>query len=392
MKLVVIGLGQCGCRVADEFASLNQMARSRRRIEIVPGVFAVNTDAADLSGLNHIKSDYNYRILIGGRKTSGHGVGKINELGAEIARSDGDKVIDSIRSVKSLFEADAFLLIASAGGGTGSGSIAIITKLVKERWPDVPVYDCVVLPFEHEQETEERTVYNCATCLKAVNTVADAVFLVDNQRYVAKDFSLMNNLAKINSMIVSPFYNLLCAGEEKKQRYIGAKTLDAGDIMATIAGWSVIGYGQADVSRIRLPFEQTRNFIKKSRETHKGIQAMDSAIADLSLGCNPADAGRALYLLTAPVKEMNMDLVKELGDYVRDICPEATIRSGDYPREKGNLDVTLVLSELKNVDKVKKYFERSTRYIPEVKKRREETAVSLKDLEDAAKDIPSLLE
>ena len=392
MKLVIIGLGQCGCRIADEFANLNQLARAQRGIEIVPGVFAVNTDAADLSGLRHIKSDYQYRILIGGRKTSGHGVGKINELGAEIARSDGDKVIDSIRSVKSLFEADAFLLIASAGGGTGSGSIAIITKLVKERWPDVPVYDCVVLPFEHEQETEERTVYNCATCLKAVNTVADAVFLVDNQRYVAKDFSLMNNLAKINSMIVSPFYNLLCAGEEKKQRYIGAKTLDAGDIMATIAGWSVIGYGQADVSRIRLPFEQTRNFIKKSRETHKGIQAMDSAIADLSLGCNPADAGRALYLLTAPVKEMNMDLVKELGDYVRDICPEATIRSGDYPREKGNLDVTLVLSELKNVDKVKKYFERSTRYIPEVKKRREETAVSLKDLEDAAKDIPSLLE
>jgi len=392
MKLVIIGLGQCGCRIADEFANLNKLARAQRGIEIVPGVFAVNTDAADLSGLTHIKSDYNYRILIGGRKTSGHGVGKINELGAEIARSDGDKVIDSIRSVKSLFEADAFLLIASAGGGTGSGSIAIITKLVKERWPDVPVYDCVVLPFEHEQETEERTVYNCATCLKAVNTVADAVFLVDNQRYVAKDFSLMNNLAKINSMIVSPFYNLLCAGEEKKQRYIGAKTLDAGDIMATIAGWSVIGYGQADISRIRLPFAQTRNFIKKSRETHKGIQAMDSAIADLSLGCNPADAGRALYLLTAPVKEMNMDLVKELGDYVRDICPEATIRSGDYPREKGNLDVTLVLSELKNVDKVKKYFERSTRYIPEVKKRREETAVSLKDLEDAAKDIPSLLE
>ncbi len=392
MKVVIIGLGQCGCRIADEFANLNKLARAQRGIEIIPGAFAVNTDAADLSGLRHIKPDYQYRILIGGRKTSGHGVGKINELGAEIARSDGDKVIDSIRSVKSLFEADAFLLIASAGGGTGSGSIAIITKLVKERWPDVPVYNCVVLPFEHEQETEERTVYNCATCLKAVNTVADAVFLVDNQRYVAKDFSLMNNLAKINSMIVSPFYNLLCAGEEKKQKYIGAKTLDAGDIMATIAGWSVIGYGQADVSRIRLPFAQTRNFIKKSRETHKGIQAMDSAIADLSLGCNPADAGRALYLLTAPVKEMNMDLVKELGDYVRDLCPQATIRSGDYPREKGSLDVTLVLSELKQVDKVKKYFERSTRYIPEVKKRREETAVSLKDLEDAAKDIPSLLE
>jgi len=392
MKLVVIGLGQCGCRIADEFANLNKIARAQRGIQIVSGAFAVNTDAADLSGLKHIKPDYQYRILIGGRKTNGHGVGKINELGAEIARSDGDKVIDSIRSVKSLFEADAFLLVASAGGGTGSGSIAIITKLVKDRWPDMPVYDCVVLPFEHEQETEERTIYNCATCLKAVNSVADAVFLVDNQRYVAKDFSLMNNLSKINSMIVSPFYNMLCAGEEKKQKYIGAKTLDAGDIMATISGWTVIGYGQSDVGRIRLPFEQNRNFIRKNMETNKGIQAMDAAIGDLSLGCNPADAGRALYLLTAPVKEMNMELVKELGDYVRDLCPQATIRSGDYPREKGNLDITLILSELKQVEKVRKYFERSTRYIPEVKKRREDASVSLKELEDAAKDVPSLLD
>lgn len=88
------------------------------------------------------------------------------------------------------------MLVASAGGGTGSGSIAVITKLVKERWPDMPVYDTIVLPFEHEQATEEKTIYNCATCLKAVNSVADAVFLVDNQRYVAKDFSLMNNLKR----------------------------------------------------------------------------------------------------------------------------------------------------------------------------------------------------
>jgi tubulin-like protein CetZ len=392
MKLVVIGLGQCGCRVADEFARLNRQAKAQRGIEIVPGVFAVNTDAADLSGLKYIKPDYQYRILIGGRKTNGHGVGKINELGAEVARSDGDKVIDSIRSVKSLFEADAFMLVASAGGGTGSGSVAIITKLVKERWPDVPVYDLIVLPFEHEQETEERTIFNCATCLKAVNSVADAVFLVDNQRYVSKDFSLMNNLSKINSLIASPFYNMLCAGEEKKQKFIGAKTLDAGDIMATISGWSVIGYGESDVSRIRLPFEQNKNFIRKSTETHKGIQAMDSAIGDLSIACNPADAGKALYLLSAPVKEMNMDLVKELGDYVRDLCPQATIRSGDYPREKGLLDITLILSELKNVEKVKKYFERSVRYIPEVKKRHEEAASKLGELEDAAKDVPSLLD
>ena len=86
MKLAVVGFGQCGGRIADEFSRLNDRARRRRGIDITPGVFAVNADLADLSGLTSIEPDYQHRILIGNRKTSGHGVGKINELGAEIAK------------------------------------------------------------------------------------------------------------------------------------------------------------------------------------------------------------------------------------------------------------------------------------------------------------------
>jgi len=126
MKLVVLGFGQCGGRIADELARLNRRARTYRGIEIITGAYAINTDVADLSGLSSIKPDYQHRILIGGRKTGGHGVGKINELGAEIAKEDSDKIIDAIRTTKRLFESDAFLLIASAGGGTGSGSIPIM--------------------------------------------------------------------------------------------------------------------------------------------------------------------------------------------------------------------------------------------------------------------------
>ncbi|HEX79104.1 MAG TPA: cell division protein FtsZ, partial [Dehalococcoidia bacterium] len=206
MKLVVIGFGQCGSRIADEFARLNRKARNNRGIEITPGIFAVNTDAADLSGLTTVKADYQHRILIGGRKTGGHGVGKINELGAEIAREDADKVVDALRSTKRFYETDGFMLVASAAGGTGSGSIPIMSQHIKERYPDKPLYALVVLPFEHEEENEERTVYNTAVCLKSTYSVADAVILVDNQRYVRKDFSLKDNLSKINSLIVDPFY------------------------------------------------------------------------------------------------------------------------------------------------------------------------------------------
>jgi len=391
MKLVVIGCGQCGCRVADEFARLNKRARAQRGIEIITGAFAVNTDAADLSGLATIRADYQHRILIGGRKTSGHGVGKINELGAEVAKEDGDKVIDAIRTARHFFETDAFMIAASAAGGTGSGSISVMIQMIKERYLDKPVYALVVLPFEHEEQNEERTAYNAATCLKSVSSVADAVFLVDNQRYIRKDFSISNNLAKINAAIVDPFYNLLCAGEEKKAKYVGSKVLDAGDILQTLVGWTAIGHGRADLPMFKFPFERSSDFRKKSTETHKGIMAMDAAISELSVKCKPVDSGRALYLISAPAKEMNMDLTKELGDYLKDIASEAIIRNGDYPREKGNLDVTVVLSELSDLEKIRGYYSRAAEFIHDLKTRQVDIDSKRREFDEASKNIPSLL-
>jgi cell division GTPase FtsZ len=390
MKLLVVGLGQCGGRLADEFARLNRKAHGQRGIDIITGAFAVNTDAADLSGLETIKPDYQHRILIGGRRTGGHGVGKINELGAEVAREDGDKVVDAIRTAHRFFETDAILLIAGVAGGTGSGALPIITQMMKDRYMDKPVYALAVLPFAHEEETEERTIYNAATSLKSLYTISDAIFLIDNQRFVRKDFSLRNNLSQINSLMVEPFYNLLCAGEETRRRHIGARTVDAGDIIQSLVGWTVIGYGKAELPTFKF-FSFGRNFRKKSTETHRGMQAMDEAISELSVKCNPAESARALYLVSAPHKEMNMDLVKDLGEYLRDMAPEAVIRNGDYPRDKGLIDVTLVLSELGAVEKIRGYYEVATQYIHSSKGREKQAEGKLKDMEEVSKDIPTLL-
>ncbi len=86
-------------------------------------------------------------FLLGNQKTSGHGVGKINEAGTEIARQDADKIIDAVRSAKRFYEANAFLLIAGATGGPGSGSMPIMARTTKERFKDKPVYTLVVLLF-----------------------------------------------------------------------------------------------------------------------------------------------------------------------------------------------------------------------------------------------------
>ncbi|MFC1983955.1 tubulin/FtsZ family protein [Chloroflexota bacterium] len=392
MKLLVLGFGQCGNRIADEFNKLDARARFHRRMSILSDAFAVNTDNADLSMLSSIKSDYVHRILIGNRKTNSHGVGKINALGAQIAKQDGDKIINAIRSTERFYESDAFLLIASASGGTGSGAMPIIGKILKERFKDKPVYALVVMPFEHEEKTGTRTIFNSATCLKATYSVADAVFLVDNQRYIEKDSSLMNNLDAINKLIVEPFYDLLCAGEETKSKHIGAKILDAGDIINTLKGWTVLGYGVAKLSAIRLPFLRRNSYKDKGAETAKGIQTMDQAMSNLTFDCDPKDAASALYLLSAPAEETTMNLVNELVDYLGEVAPRAMIRYGDYPRRESTLKTTVILSQLNSVDKVVEYYNQVPRLLREQEQIQGENDNKLDKVTKSSKMVPSLFD
>ena len=391
MKLIVIGLGQCGGRIADEFARMGRRATEMRSIEVIVDAFAVNTDTADMATIQTIKPDYQHRILIGAGNTRGHGVAKLNELGAEIAREDADKIMDALRAAKGLYEADAFMVISSTAGGTGSGAIPIITNVLKERFADKPVYTILVLPFEHEESAEEMAIYNTAVCLKSTYSIADAVILIDNQRYIKKDFSLKNNIYEINRLIVEPFFDLLCAGEEKKYKHIGAKVMDAGDIIQTLCGWTAIGYGEVKLPLITLPKDWSSNFGKRGEKSFKGLQAMDEAIKELSIDCNPQEAGRALFLISSPGKEMDMTLIKELGDHLRGIASQAVIRNGDYPREKGLLDITIILSELSDVAKVRNYYVKASELAQSIKSRQGEREIKANLVEDAGKDVPTLL-
>ena len=391
MKLVVVGLGQCGGRIADEFARLNKKAESKRGLQIITGAFAVNTDEADLSGLQTIPPDYQHRILMGGRKTIGHGVGKVNKLAAEIAKESADKIIDALRVTPRFYEMDAFLLIASAAGGTGSGSLPVLTEIIKQRYTIKPVYTLLVLPFEHEEQDEIRCIPNSATCLKSVYSIADAVFLADNQRYVRRDGTLISNMNEINRQIVAPFYNLLCAGEETRRKYIGARVVDAGDIIQTLGGWTTIGSGRLPVGSFWNPFEQKPNFRKKGAETHVALQAMDEALCELSVDIRPADVGSAVYVLSAPASEMSMDAIKETGDYLKQLAPNAHIRGGDYPRERGELSLTLVLSQLCAVDRVKGYYPRLKESNHILERMAKEKAAKARVQEMTWADVPVLV-
>ena len=359
MKLVVVGFGQCGGYIADEFARLNKRARRQRRINIILDALAVDSDAAALAGLSTVKSDYQHRVLIGGSRMKGAGVNGDSGLATEIAGNETYRIINALRASRRFTERDAILLVAGTAGGVGSASLPVVAEMIKQLYLDRPVYSLLILPSEPERAIRTTIYQNTETCLKLAYTFSDAVILVDNERFVQKDSSLKNDFYRINQMIVEPFYNLFCAGEEKKARYIGSRPIDAGEIMQILSGWTAIGCGRSPLPLIKFPFGGAHNFRKVSLQPNRGMEAMDEALAELSVRCTVRNAGRALYLLSAPTRVTSVQLIADLDQYLRQLVPDAELRSGDYPRERGVIEAVVILSQLKDIDKVRMYYARS---------------------------------
>jgi uncharacterized protein (DUF1330 family) len=78
-----------------------------------------------------------------------------------------------------------------------------------------------------------------------------------------------------------------------------------------------------------------------------------------------------------------------LGDWLKDMAPNSIIRNGDYPVGKA-LTISLILSELSDVEKVREFYNKSTGLVPIMKMRQEEVKAKLQSIEDCGKDIPTV--
>ena len=391
MKLVVVGFGQCGGNIADEFYAINNYAKSlfNRRIEILTDAFAINTDEADLGGFKNIPADKSHRILIGAMSTFGHGVGKMNATAAEIIKESHAVVTDTILKSKKFHETDAIMAVASGGGGTGSGTIGWTIKEIKERVAK-PVYALIVLPFGFEEKgNTSYAVMNTATCINTVSQYADAVFLVDNERFRKTESSLALNFKQINQEIVQNFYDLCCAGEERNEKYVGSKVIDAGDIKQSLHDLSAIGRGQVDLS----VFSRWRrsHYREGAKERSSASGALLQAENNLTLGFDLQDARRILALISGPKDVLNLTMLEEISGFLQDKAPKAVIRIGDYPRRSKEISVTLIASELTKVSRVRSMFTKAKDLFEKRAAITKETERRLKQLREFSKDLPTLV-
>jgi cell division protein FtsZ len=111
-KIKVIGMGGAGCN------AITRMVREQiRGVEFI----AMNTDASHLE-----ITEAPVRISLGERLTRGLGAGGDHNIGRRSAEETRDEIKQSISG------ADMVFLTAGMGGGTGTGSIAVVAEMAKQ--------------------------------------------------------------------------------------------------------------------------------------------------------------------------------------------------------------------------------------------------------------------
>ncbi len=372
MKLIVVGAGQGGSNIADEFVSMGEWVWENRGIRIFTGsdddpiskgVFAINLGAGDLYGLKYIPQTSDHTVLLGNSdEFRGRGAGKINANGAEQARKDSKKIIATIREFGDVPSADAMLVIATAAGGTGSGSIGVIVDELKQTF-NKPVYAMVVLPFAYQYDDPD-TMVNTGTCLKRVleNSLADATFLIDNQKFVRSNDTTSSNYGEINARIAQSFMDILCVGEENDQRFVG-EILDANDVITMLHGPTAIGVGQGAVptkqqtgffSKFYQKTDSVDHFSDSKIRMERAKDVLTRTLADLSIDCEHRDESSTMYdaqyvlgLFSAPSNETTQEIVEMMDSNLAEQVPGAGRRKGTYPgRTSETVSITVIMSNL----------------------------------------------
>ena len=182
-KIKIIGAGGCGVNSASYFAENNP-----QNIEIF-GIYS------DKEFLENSKLDENHKIQIGEEVTFGLGCGGICTIGekaAEISVDKIEKIVDG---------ADIVFIIAGTGGGFGSGSVPVISKIAKDKDALVIVFAVTPADFEGKRHRQ-----NSDKCLEKLVQTADLVINVANQRFKLicdKKMTVQEMFNMINTEIIN---------------------------------------------------------------------------------------------------------------------------------------------------------------------------------------------
>jgi cell division GTPase FtsZ len=389
MKLALIGVGQAGGKVVDEFLAYD----ARTSADVVRGAIAVNTAKGDLRGLDRLPEDR--RILIGQSRVKGHGVGADNELGAEIAEEDIDEIQGALDSVP-VHEIDAFLVVAGLGGGTGSGGAPVIAKNLK-RIHTEPVYGLGILP-----GSDEGGIYtlNAARSLKTFVDEVDNLMLFDNDAWRSSGESVEEGFDAINKELVRRFGVLFSAGEVTEGSDVAESVVDSSEIINTLKGSGISSLGYADVE---VDEPERKGLISRLRgnsgvevdstETTNRVTSLvrKATLGRLTLPCEVNGTERALLVVAGPPAYLNRKGIEHGRKWLEEQTGSMEVRGGDYPRRgDGTVAALVLLGGVTNVPRVKELQQIAIEAQENIDEITDESKEHFSDLMDSDGELESL--
>ncbi|HLP42460.1 MAG TPA: hypothetical protein VK465_13210 [Fibrobacteria bacterium] len=187
LKFAVIGLGQCGGNIADTFAKYGYPS------------LAINTSILDLKDLSNIPDTRKIHTPL----NDTDGAGKDPRIGEQALASHFSAISAGLQHF--VAGADAILLTAGLGGGTGS-NIAQLGNLLKKT--GLPIVVLATIPANNESALVK------LNALRAVNKIVaegfDSCILIDNAKILSHlpDSSLAGFYPEANDFVVHTFSNL----------------------------------------------------------------------------------------------------------------------------------------------------------------------------------------
>ena len=332
MRVLWIGFGQAGGKIVNSLMGMNPRLYS---------AIAINTEEADLSGLQNIRK----KVLIGKYALRGRGVGSDIDLGASIAEKSLAQMMDEIDVTVRKRDPEAIWIAAGLGGGTGAGGSFVLANELKNIYKHIPVYGIGVVPSVTGMPREKEAL-NLANTIKSFelwNHYFNNILLVDNQQYEQREMtreSVEKMFQRVNDRLAQTLNSIISAGEVRPPPQ---EVFSSSEIKATLG---LMG----DISTIGICSEQIKlktRFWRKGMDpgTHDLENIIERSVEKSALTF-PADVsgarsaslivhGRPDHLFTQAISAGRAKL--------EELTTVGKVRFGDYPDKRTRFSSAITL-------------------------------------------------
>jgi cell division GTPase FtsZ len=301
LKFAIIGLGQCGGNLANAFAKYGYPA------------MAINTSVLDLKDLANIPENRKFHTPL----NDTDGAGKDPRIGEKAIFSHLPNILSGIQQF--VTGADAILITAGLGGGTGS-NVALLGNMLKRF--NLPIVALVTIP------TNDESALSKVNALRAINRIVgenfDSCIIVDNNKILNQfpDSSLSAFYPQANEYVVKTFSNFNSLTTE-----FSAKSLisfDNEDFRKVLLSKGILIFGETELSAGQI------NTLDDILPRLKEIWQTSGLMAEGFNFATAASGAISIYAPAALLQKTSSRFLNLLGEEFKSLTNGATCYFGLY--------------------------------------------------------------